>query len=408
MTEIVRNNKGFTLAEMIVVMAIFVVVIALTGEAFNRVISKALSQTKSAESNISGVVGLELMRVDVEAAGYGLFWSFMNSTPVTYSEAADDPGLALNDDSRIYLTDTTQNYVPRPVVSIDNNTFTDPAVVLAGTDVLAVRAISVATNAAARKWSYVESEVLPTGNPGPQPHSWNTENLASSDRVVVVQPIGSMKAVNQLVAKNSTGWSAAFNNYSIIGKPTVYNDAEKKSDTYIIFGVDSDTNLRMPFNRADYYVRRPASGENGWIKLPQRCNPSAGVLIKGVVGHASGAYYELPLLECVLDMQVVFALLTPGSSTTTDASDISAMTPKDIREQVKEIKIYILTHDGGRDANYIYPNATIGVGPGNGITSGTGSTYNFAAKGVSNWQNYRWRVYQVIARPRNLAGNTQQ
>lgn len=410
MTKAIRNNGGFTLVEMVIVMAIFMIVIALTGDAFNHIISKALSQTKTAESNIAGVVGLELMRVDVEAAGYGIFWSFMNSTKVTYSEAADNPGLALNDDARTYTTDPTQDSVPRAVVSIDNITSTDPSVVLAGTDVLAIRAISVATNTAARKWSYIESEVLPNSNPGPRPYSWNTENLSASDRVVLVQPVFSMKQVNQLVAKStgSSGWSATFSNYSTIGKPTIYNDAEKKSDSYIIYGVNDSTNLRMPFNRADFYVRHPATSEQGWFKLPQRCNPSTGVLIKGVVGHTSGVYDELPLLECVLDMQVVFALLTTGSTATTDASDISALTPKEIREQVKEIKIYILTHDGGRDTNYTYPSATIGVGPGNGVSSGSGRTYNFAANGVSNWQNFRWRVYQIIARPRNLAGNTKQ
>lgn len=410
MIKAIRNNGGFTLLEMVVVMTVFLIIIAITGEAFNRFISRAMSHTKTAESNIAGVVGLELMRVDVEAAGYGLFWSFMNATPVTYSEAADNPGLALNDDARTYTADPTQNSVPRPIASIDNIASADPSVVLAGTDVLAIRAVSVATNSAARKWSYIESEVLPNGNPGPRPYSWNTENLSASDRVVLVQPVVSMKQVNQLVAKNtgSGGWSATFNNYSTIGKPTIYNDAERKSDSYIIYGVNNNTNLRMPFNRADFYVRRPATSEQGWFRLPQRCNPSAGVLIKGVVGHTSGTYDELPLLECVLDMQVVFSLLTPGSSTTTDTSDISAMTPKDVREQVKEIRVYLLTHDGGQDAGYTYPNATIGVGPGNGVSSGSGRTYNFAANGVANWQNYRWRVYQIIARPRNLAGNTRQ
>jgi len=114
---------------------------------------------------------------------------------------------------------------------------------------------------------------------------------------------------------------------------------------------------------------------------------------------------KLPLLECVLDMQVVFGIITPGSTATTDTNDISGLTAKQIREQLKEIKIYLLTHDGGLDRNYTYPNATIGVGPGDGITSGTGRTYDFAANGVSNWRNYRWRVYQIVARPNNLTGN---
>jgi len=406
MSETLRTNRGFTLVEMIIVMLIFVIVIGITGDAFNRIVSKALNLTKTAESNIAGIVGLELMRVDLESAGYGLPWSF--SQDIDYDEAAEVPGAALNDKDRIYPSDPTQENVPRAIMSTNDVVSADQTVVFNGSDVLAVRSQSVATNAASKRWTYIESAVLPSVNPAPVPYSWSADNLAATDRVVIIQPIASLKPTKQLVAKSSTEWSATFNNYSTIGKPPVYNDAEKKSDAYIIYGVDGDTDLRMPFNRGDFYVRRPAASEQGWVRLPQRCNTATGVLFKGIVSQANGNYQELPLLECVLDMQVVYELRTAGSSIMTDSADISALTPKEVREQVKAIKVYILTHDGGRDRNYTYPNATIGVGPGDGIISGTGRTYDFAANGIPDWQNYRWRVYQMVARPSNLTGSIAQ
>lgn len=408
MSETLRTNRGFTLVEMIIVMLIFVIVIGITGSAFNRIVSQSLSLTKTAESNIAGIVGLELMRVDLESAGYGLPWSF--SQPIVYDEAEEVPGIDLNDKDRVYASDPGQNNVPRAIMSTNDIVLAtpDPAVVFNGSDVLTVRGQSVATNAASKRWTYVESAVLPNGNPAPEPHPWSADNLAATDRVVMIQPLASLKPTKQLVAKSSTAWSATFNNYSTIGKPPVYNDAEKKSEAFIIYGVDGDTPLRMPFNRADFYVRRPAASENGWVKLPQRCNAATGVLFKGIVSQGNGNYQELPLLECVLDMQVVYELLTPGTSMLTESSDISALTPKEVREQVKTIKVYILSHDGGRDRNYTYPNATIGVGPGNGIISGTGRTYDFAANGIPDWQNYRWRVYQMVARPGNLTGSIAQ
>jgi hypothetical protein len=345
------------------------------------------------------------MRVDVEAAGYGLPWSF--SRAITYSEATANPGTALNDNGRTY-TDSSQNNVPHAIMSTNNVVSADPTVVFTGSDVLAIRGQSLATNAASKRWTYIESAVLPTVNPAPTPYRWSADNLAATDRVVLLQPIASLKPANQLIAKSNTAWWSGFNNYSTIGKPPEYNDAEKKSDAYIIYGVDGDTDLTMPFNRGDFYVRRPAASDEGWIRLPQRCNTSTGVLFKGVVSQGSGGYQELPLLECVLDMQVVYELRTAGSSMVTDSSDISALTPKEVREQVKAVKIYILTHDGGLDRGFTYPNATIGVGPGNGIISGTGRTYDFAANGVPSWQNYRWRVYQMVSRPTNLTGNISQ
>lgn len=393
------NKRGFTLVEMIVVMLIFVVVIGITGDAFNRIVTKNLSLTRSAESNISGIVGLEILRADLESAGYGLPWSF--SQPITYTETTDAPGSGLNDNNSTY-TDDTQNKVPRAVISINDYVSANPEVAFDGSDVLAVRAQSVATNAAAKRWTYIESEVLPSVNPSPVPHVWSSDNLSDTDRVVLIQPITAMKPSNQLVMTGAV-WSDQFSNYTNIGVPPVYNDAEKKSDAYIIYGVDGDTDLRRPFNRADYYIRRPAAAEQGWVRLPQRCNPSTGVLFKGVVSHASvdGHYQELPLLECVMDMQVVYARKEPGSSNTIDAADISGLTPQEIREQIKEIKVYILTHEGGLDRTFTYPNATIVVGPG----LGTGRTVNLSTLGGANWQNYRWKVYRIVARPNNLAGS---
>jgi prepilin-type N-terminal cleavage/methylation domain-containing protein len=407
MSGTLRTNKGFTLVESIIVMLIMVIVLGITGDAFNRIVSQALGITKTAESNIAGIVGLELMRVDLESAGYGVPWSF--SQPINYAEATANPGIALNDKDRVYPSDQTQNNVPRAVMSTDNVASADQTVVFAGSDVLTVRSQSIANSAATKRWTYIESAVLPNTNPTPVKHQWTADNLDNANTVVVIQPVANLKPTNQLVVNPATGvWTSTFLNYSAtIGKPPVYNDAEKKSDVYIIYGVDDGTLLRMPFNRADFYVRRPAATESGSVGLPQRCNAATGVLFKGVVQQSDGKYRpsEFPLLECVLDMQVVYELRTAGTTMQTDASDIHTLTPSDVRGQVKAIKVYILTHDGGRDRNYTYPNATIGVGPGDGKISGTGRTYDFAANNIPDWQNYRWRVYQIVARPNNLTGN---
>jgi prepilin-type N-terminal cleavage/methylation domain-containing protein len=399
--KFIKQNKGFTLVEMIIVMAFFVIIIAITGDSFNRIITNALSQSKLAENNISGQVGLELIRSDIESAGFGLLWSFTN--PITYNELdGNGPGTNNNDNNRIY-TDTTQNNIPRAVVSLNDIPSSDPAVILAGTDLLTIRSNSIAGNTTGRRWTYIESAIFPNTRPSPAAHVWSENNLTSSNHVIVLNPIKDMKPNNGLVVNASGTWETTFDNYSTIGKPPVYNDAEKKSDAYIIYGVN-DSTLRMPFNRADYYVRRPSSGSNS-ILTPQRCNNKAGQLFKGIVNHTDGKYTELPIFDCVLDFQVTYSLLTPGSSITSEVSDISNLNPSEIRSQLKEIKLYILTHDGGLDRNFNYPNATIGVGPGDGLTSGTGRTYNFATNNVPDWQHYRWKVYQITGRPKNITGN---
>lgn len=403
-----KSSSGFTLVEMIIVMAIFVFIIAIAGDTFNRIVTRSTFLSRSAESNIAGIIGLEIMRTDLESAGYGLLGSF--AAPIGYSEAADEPGLALNDNGRVY-SDTEQNNVPRAVMSRNDVISADSTELLNGTDVLAIRSQSIATNDTAKRWTYVESKVLPERNPNAAPHQWSEGGLADTDKVVVVQSrVVDKKLTNQLIVNPiSFKWGAAFNNYSTVGKPATYSDADGHSDTYIIYGVNGDTsiaNLRMPFNRADYYVRRPPNTATSAFRTPERCHPSSGILFKAIIGHSAGHYQELPLLECVLDMQVVFGQRQDGSSDITFVNDISGLTPSQIREQIKEIKIYILTHIGGKDRTYTYPNSTIGVGPGDGLTSGTGRTYNLAV--LSDWQNYRWKVYQLTARPMNLVGYVSQ
>jgi Tfp pilus assembly protein FimT len=56
------GSGGFSLVEVVVVMAMFMVVIMISTSAFNNILSGAKQQMKSSESNIEGVVGLEVFR----------------------------------------------------------------------------------------------------------------------------------------------------------------------------------------------------------------------------------------------------------------------------------------------------------------------------------------------------------
>ena len=102
------NNKGFTLIEMLVVMAVFVVIIAITGDSFNIILSQTSKIFRSEESNIEGVIGLEMLRHDLQQAGFGLF---SETPPVSYEEAAAAPANLYND---------AGTNVPRPILAGDN------------------------------------------------------------------------------------------------------------------------------------------------------------------------------------------------------------------------------------------------------------------------------------------------
>jgi hypothetical protein len=147
----------------------------------------------------------------------------------------------------------------------------------------------------------------------------------------------------------------------------------------------------MPFNRADYYV----STSNP----PGRCASGTGVLYKAIVSQIDGSFPPsniLPLLDCVADMQVVFSLDRNGDGTISPTTVLNdpvgnPLNAQQIRDQVKEVSVYILAHEGQRDTGYTYNSNSVLVGP---------TSFNLTT--IPNWQNYRWKVYTLVVKPNNL------
>lgn len=66
------NNRGFTLIEVMVALAIMSIITALTFPAFFDLLNVSKGETSSNEAHIDKIVGLELMRLDLEHANYGI------------------------------------------------------------------------------------------------------------------------------------------------------------------------------------------------------------------------------------------------------------------------------------------------------------------------------------------------
>jgi hypothetical protein len=142
----------------------------------------------------------------------------------------------------------------------------------------------------------------------------------------------------------------------------------------------------------------------------------------------------MPIVDCVADMQIIFgwnladstgsvitdpALAGSGSIDTWSNADGSVASssvtlpsatfvhdtiladPGHIRTKLKIIKVYILAQNGSRDPNYSSPE-TISIGdPGEAsLTKPAGYPLK-----TMNMQNYRWKVYRVVIKPKNLISN---
>lgn len=382
--ELLKCSRGFSLVELIIASVIFLIVMGVTLTSFNVILKEFSKQSKTAESNISGVIGLEILRGDLASSGYGLFWSFPPAVVPAYLEAANTPMSDYN------AVDGAGVPLPPPALGGGNNVAsTDEEVLFDKSDYLVLRSTMVAGSRASKRWSYLVGATAPA--------AFQMENLTPTDRVIVERvTFDKVTGTSKQLVYSGTNFSTTFTAANLA--PFAPSDP---NDVSYIYGIDPDTSLRFPFNRADYYIRKPSTSE--FNKLPKRCAPHTGMLFKATIGQTSGVENEMPLLDCVADMQVVYSLDTNSDGNVdTVADSIAGMNAQQIRDQVKNIGVYVLSHDGGKDTNYSHPSPTIGVGPGDGITSGTGRTFNLSTLIGSEYIYYRWKVYTINVRPKNI------
>lgn len=416
-----RNRSGFTLVELIVVMAVFTVVIMITNDAFKTILVQMGKITRSEESNIEGVVGLEMFRHDLQQIGFGLPFSFQ--APISYPEAAAAPASNYNDG-----TGALGSGVPRAIVAGNNLAATagapgdENANILAGTDYLALKGTTLANSETAQRWTYVQNN---GGNI--EAKIWETNNLSTSPRdyvIVMRRTFVNTDYQNQMVFNPATPaiyWAG----YYTDGFADVAFDPQQEGESYYVYGIRNADGLRMPFNRADYFVARPTTAG----RVPAFCSPNTGILYKATVNHANGQLNYIPLLDCVADMQVVFGwdlvdgmgnegqdgqvdthstpIGTGGLPTTVagaaDQATVAAVLndPERLRRNLKYVKIYLLAQVGRRDTGYQSPASfVLGDAAAEGFTS---KTYDLTANPAM--RNYRWKVYRLMVTPKNLQAN---
>ena len=409
-----RNEKGFSLVELMVTMVVFVLVIAASSQVFTALLTQFKQQSKIGESNIEGIVGLDILRRDLAGAGFGLPQD-MNST--TYSEAVDESFLKGS-----LLNDATGN-PPAAFRILNNNGISDSTgtnpVPGSVADVLAIKSSNVAFDDGAQKWSYISNRGSWTTI-----KSWgagSTENLISTDRVIVLYPDSQQKL--NVLQKDSTGKFYSQWGTNGASLPTSMQPQTNSYLNYVAYGVGSSNDPVMPFNRADYYVKRPAS-------LPSRCAPNTGVLYKGVVnnlatGSAAGQHTELPVLDCVADFQVdfLFDKTTPPDGYADwppdDGTLLQGYTAADVRARLKEVRVYIVAQEGQKDINYDFSQDGTGTARTAVSTIENLDTYDSGGSVVHNsrplnfvdlknlvgdpeYKYYRWKLYTIVVQPNNL------
>lgn len=365
-------NKGFSLVELLVYMVVLSVIMTAVFKAFQSVIAPTIQQTSISESKLEVNMGIDLLRTDIEHAGYGLPWMFEGG--INYSEPA--------------LFSDAPSGLPRALASADTS-----ASSLNNSDYLTIKATNVTRNGASQAFGYVTRD---TGH-NIVVHSLSTDAAISADRVIVIRPEVAPNQLRQL-QMNGSAWVAQPTSMTNFAPPKSPNDLLGRSERYIFYGID-ETSAMRPFNRTDYFINN--------VNIPSHCAPNTGVLQKATVNQNNDNFSFMPIVDCVADFQVVYHLDTDGDGgwdTISDANALNGLTAKQIREQVKEVRCYILTHEGGLDGSYTHSTATINVGEMNQDNTSllAGQTRDLSTLIGGAWQNYRWKVYSLAITPKNL------
>lgn len=385
-----EKNDGFTLIEMLIAMALFIVVIMITANIFELMLPKTKIITKSEESNVEGIIGLEMFRRDLEQAGFGLFTD-IDSTPPIYSEAASAPQSDNND---------APNGIPRAIVAANNLASN----ILPGTDLLVIKATNAALNPASQCWTSIKG---PTTS-----KIWGANDLQESRKglndwvAVVSQGFKNGELQRKLIYNTDipTSVTIAYKADGSYAAPFAPSSGDKQ---YFYYGIDSVA-PRAPFNRTDYYVERVAGD------VPDGCSPAAGVLYKSVMNQTDGSMQPIAVLDCVADMQVILGWNTSGDPTGnvvdtwtnadgnypsggTTTADEWLKDPKEIRNRLKLVMVYILAQDGGFDKNYNNTNTAMRVGE-----DGETGDPKFIDLTTPDRIHYRWKLHRLVVRPKNL------
>jgi len=350
------KDRGFTLVELMITLVIVVLILAAIFSTHLRILKGFKNQTKIAETQMQHTIGLELLRYDIEMAGCGLPYS----VSVAYPEAASDTS---------YTPDPSSfNSNPPAAFSFSDNGNTNAN----NSDVLVIRSAVASLSETSKKWGYKDSDgVL---------HQM-TAYFSNHERVIVLD------ANNKSLIVSGGKWFYKYNKYNTDSLPT-----PSTNDTiYLIYGIDKDkdTDLRMPFNRVDYYLKRPTT-------LPTKCSPNSYVLYRAVINQGDGKRNETqPLLDCVMDFQVAFGEDANGDGAVdTWITDLSGLSASDIRTKIKEVKVFVVVQEGQKDPNYNAPK-TITLGDND---TGTLSTFSPSGDDV----HYRWKVIKIAVKPMNL------
>ncbi len=419
-----NRQRGMTMVELMVSLAVVLLIIGAATTAYLKLLRSYRTQGRLAESYMANLTGLEMLRYDIEMAGFGLPATL--AAGATYLEAAAkgannpqppyDPS-TLNDAASVPLG-------PRAFVQLDNGGANN-------SDVLAIKSSAANLNPTSKKWSMISraGSVTP-----PYVKMWG--GGAKLDPVMdfaAVPPADMFIILDnayQLKADTSNNWCFPFTGAAGTPPTGYYLDASvglqatvlppSNTAVYYIYGLDNSPGAhRMPFNRVDYYL-----DNNSNFPKPSSCAGGTYTLYRSTISQADGTLITTPLIDCVMDFQVAFGLATNlDNNINSWVKNLGTMKASDIQQQLREVRVFLVYQEGlgdqGNSPSFRF-SGVLNLGDqdiANGIDP---ADYPAVPNNFQPWSSaalpgalsnptpagvqlqYRWKVIEMAVKPMNL------
>lgn len=347
-------KKGLTIVELLVTMFILVLVLSVAHLTYTHLLKGFKSGSLEETTEIAQLVGIEILRLDLEHIGYGI------------------PKDEDNKIIEVTETDLTKRW--------NSN------------EKLIVRSSLNNTNEETRGWLFIE--VDDTGNA--QVISDGREKKSNSVNIVLIDSETKNLIANNSACSNPTSATEAYFSISIdnttgeiagLNQTCIYPSSGKKY--YLGFPIDTSITDACNIsycNKIEYNLSLSPS---------EFCNKDTKNL-KRTVGDSNGE----PIIECVADWKVTVDLDTDGDGKVDTYDTTFPMTNDNIRKQLKLINVYILVQIGKKKPDFSF-NKTKPCGTYTCIDDPV------VDRGIylvlpNNYQNYKWKVIKLSVKPMNL------
>ena len=319
-----NSQRGMTMVELLVSLAIVMVIIGSATTAYLKLLRTYKTHGRLAESYMANMTGLELLRYDIEMAGFGLPQSL--GTVASYSEAVS-ASLASNKYNPLTQNDAPST-VPRAFRHLNDTG-------LNSSDILTIKSTAASSNTASRKWSTItysssSSKYIVKMWGSSLTSLDSTMDFVNNDQVIVLDNN------YQLMVDSSLNWvfnfaTGYFSNASVTTFP--HPTASNNKYVWYVYGLDTNSAHRMPFNRVDYYLDSVAGD------APSSCASNTYTLYRSTVSQDNGGLSKSPLIDCVRNFQVAFGLGTNLDGTVNSWVNTlpSTMSASDILAQVRAV-----------------------------------------------------------------------